>query len=448
MVHLTVGAALPAEEPSTRPRPVAVETALCSNTVELFALSSRRSILHARQLNCTTFTEWEDLGGAFAGGPTAVKNARGQLEVFARGVDKHLYRRVSSGDCCAFDAAKWECLGGCFSSKPHALLSSQGMVHVVARGCDRSVWQLQQTATRRRARVGRVAVLGGVVSSAPVAGVDVEGLIHVFARGITRALVSPAQRWNLSAVVWEPWAALGGALASGPRLDGVNAGSNLLEVYARGADKALWRKRQQANVTVDDVGRRMGVRWGHWESLGGVFASGVSTATTADLLPQVFARSTDRALWQKKQVYRAGSGDPAWTSWESLHGTLTSAPSVIALPELQGEVPLATPPRRTPAAPAAARHAPAASAAARLAAPPRPSAPAHPSRPPAPLSAPRLRPRDGRRDLAQAAAPRAQRIALVERLGVDRRRHASVHVLTRARMCVVMTRFSHRRQLL
>ena len=91
--------------------------------------------------------------------------------------------------------------------------------------------------------------------------------------------------------MWEPWAALGGALASGPRLDGVNAGSNLLEVYARGADKALWRKRQQANVTVDDVGRRMGVRWGHWESLGGVFASGVSTATTADLLPQVFARA-------------------------------------------------------------------------------------------------------------------------------------------------------------
>ena len=114
----SVGAALQAEEPFDPPSDqCAVETALCSsNTVELFALSSRRSILHARQLNCTTFTEWEDLGGAFAGGPTAVKNARGQLEVFARGVDKHLYRRVSSGDCCAFDAAKWECLGGCFSS--------------------------------------------------------------------------------------------------------------------------------------------------------------------------------------------------------------------------------------------------------------------------------------------------------------------------------------------
>ena len=440
MVHLTVGAALQAEEPFDPPSDqCAVETALCSsNTVELFALSSRRSILHARQLNCTTFTEWEDLGGAFAGGPTAVKNARGQLEVFARGVDKHLYRRVSSGDCCAFDAAKWECLGGCFSSKPHALLSSQGMVHVFARGCDRSVWQLQQTRDDVGELVwGEWQSLGGVVSSAPVAGVDAEGLIHVFARGITRALVSTAQRWNLSAVVWEPWAALGGALASGPRLDGVNAGSNLLEVYARGADKALWRKRQQANVTVDDVGRRMGVRWGHWESLGGVFASGVSTATTADLLPQVFARSTDRALWQKKQVYRAGSGDPAWTSWESLHGTLTSAPSVIALPELQGEVPLAIPPRPRPI-----RRRP-------------PRRPAPPIRPPLThsalpplLSAPRVRPRDGRRDLAQAAAPRAQRIALVERLGVDRRRHASVHVLTRARMCVVMTRFSRRRQLL
>ena len=69
---LTVGAALQAEEPFDPPSDqCAVETALCSsNTVELFALSSRRSILHARQLNCTTFTEWEDLGGAFAGGAT------------------------------------------------------------------------------------------------------------------------------------------------------------------------------------------------------------------------------------------------------------------------------------------------------------------------------------------------------------------------------------------
>ena len=96
------------------------------------------------------FTEWEDLGGAFAGGPTAVKNARGQLEVFARGVDKHLYRRVSSGDCCAFDAAKWECLGGCFSSKPHALLSSQGMVHVFARGCEKSFARSVGLRSRKR----------------------------------------------------------------------------------------------------------------------------------------------------------------------------------------------------------------------------------------------------------------------------------------------------------
>ena len=213
----------------------------------------------------------------------------------------------------------------------------------------------------------------------------------MFARGITRALA-----WRTAQRPAEPerrraaapaLAAAAGALAGSPAGGfGVNAGSARrcgvrARQQARTSALTRWRKRQQANVTVDDVGRRMGVRWGHWESLAGVFASGVSTATTADLLPQVFARSTDRALWQKKRVYRAGSGDPAWTSWESLHGTLTSAPSVIALPELQGEVPLATPPHCS--SPRSRRRPP------QTAAPPPPASLAPHRRPPPPLVAAR-----------------------------------------------------------
>ena len=91
--------------------------------------------------------------------------------------------------------------------------------------------------------------LGGVVTNAPVGVVDAESMLHVFARGITRALVHAEQQWNGSAIVWGPWESLGGALASGAALAGASSSSSLLSLFARGADKALWRKQQMVNAT-------------------------------------------------------------------------------------------------------------------------------------------------------------------------------------------------------
>merc|ERR1711871_1084488 len=106
--------------------------------VELFSLSLERTLLHKRQISCGNWTSWNDLGGSFASGPMVLKNSRGQLEVYVRGTDKAIYRKVSK-DKCGEEWSKWQCLGGKFSTPPEAVLNSEGYIHVFARGIDRGL---------------------------------------------------------------------------------------------------------------------------------------------------------------------------------------------------------------------------------------------------------------------------------------------------------------------
>ena len=621
---LALASALELEEPFEPPTDACGVRAILDdcNLIHLAAMDENRGVMHMRQINCTHWTNWVELGGLFAGGPTVVKNGRGQVEIYVRGVDKHLYRRVFFKTCAsgarspltqpgetpqsllwaqpsagpfsykppklhagrtsvgnmrlyvrmidqpppavtpsigraitlsihgddtiaatsqriseslaeanagvaapvrifhkgyeltdadlqrtvsqasilpestlfvlptAGDEAEalrkrvfavmaqprsaatgrlagtslyapddimgssgfgpvWECLGGCFTSAASAVTDTLGRMHIFVRGCDRAVWRLSQLAPAaqpdgrcdgleggcsRRAKVAAAALLqveeqeqeqepagagegegaggdtpphidivgndrdahgcipsagyqwcealkrcahateecaapptlqppeeeplddagegaaaaevqggewtsmGGIGTSAPAAAIDAEGMIHVFSRGITRALTHTRQRWNGTAVAWEAWESLGGVLASGPQQRGISDGTNFLNLYVRGADKAVWRKSEQANVTTDPSGRRLGVRWSSWESLGGSMSSGVYAASTPDGLSEVFARGPDRGLWHKRQAFRAGSAEPSWGKWLPLSGTLSSAPEAVTVPQLQGEI--------------------------------------------------------------------------------------------------------------
>lgn len=288
---------------------------------------------------------------------------------------------------------RWQCLGGCFTSSPAAILDTTGFVHLFVRGCDRALWRLSQQARQvllrptyrpptlrpfvssleplqpadveaadpavalRRAEGTEIVAgradrgvkvaeeeditwsewvsMGGIITNAPTPAVDSEGMLHVFCRGITRALTHVQQRWNGTAVEWKPWESLGGALASGPQQRGITDGTNFLNIYVRGGDKAVWRKFEQANVTAESTRPRHGVRWSNWESLGGVASSGVAVATTPDGLSEVFARGPDGGLWHKRQTYNVGSTEPGWGEWSSLSGTLSSAPEVAHVPALQ-----------------------------------------------------------------------------------------------------------------
>jgi len=171
--------------------------------------------------------------------------------------------------------------------------------------------------------------LGGDSTSPPAVLIDAESLTHVFIRGTNRALWHISEIYpradtvaNGSTKIWGTWECLGGVMASSPKIPVTINGANLVEVYGRAADKALWTRRQ---VTSQDA---LSVDWDSWNSLGGVLASGPSVALNDDGTVDVFARATDKALYFKSQ-FEDENGETHFTQWNPLGGMFSSSPSVI-----------------------------------------------------------------------------------------------------------------------
>jgi len=165
--------------------------------------------------------------------------------------------------------------------------------------------------------------LGGNATSPPTIIIDSEAFVHVFIRGTNRAL------WHLTETYtspgpkqWGSWECLGGVLASYPKIPvGLN-GVNLIEVYARAADKSLWHRAQTAQQNSNSVS------WGSWLSLGGALASGPSISISDDGMTSIFARSTDKSLYFKSQ-YEDANGETQFTPWVTLGGSFSTTPTVV-----------------------------------------------------------------------------------------------------------------------
>jgi len=108
------------------------------------------------------------------------------------------------------------------------------------------------------------------------------------------------------------------------------------DVFVIGVDKALWH-------TWDD-----GAAWHEWQSLGGTLTSAPAAVWT-DTRLDVYARGTDNAMWHIYWDDVKG----AWSEWELMGGELISGPVVAAkpIPGPQGPQGLAGPqgPAGTPA---------------------------------------------------------------------------------------------------
>jgi hypothetical protein len=144
------------------------------------------------------------------------------------------------------------------------------------------------------------------------------GHLEVFAWGADGAL------WHNRQVTsgWFGWSSLSGAITSEPEV-AANADGRL-EVFARGTDGALWHRWQ---VTP-------GGWWAGWYSLGpppaqptpSVMTSTPTVGRNADGRLEAFARGTDGALWHNWQATPGGS----WAGWASLGGAITSETAVAA----------------------------------------------------------------------------------------------------------------------
>lgn len=125
--------------------------------------------------------------------------------------------------------------------------------------------------------------------------------------------------WQPLTGIWEDLGAPPGGATSGPDAaswSGSN-GNRHINVFVRGADKALWMRTYNSSSCP--------CGWGEWESLGGVLTSDPGAISTEPGRIDVFVRGTDDAMWHRAFV--AGSG---WAAWASRGGLLRGAPDAAA----------------------------------------------------------------------------------------------------------------------
>lgn len=165
--------------------------------------------------------------------------------------------------------------------------------------------------------------MGGPVSSAPSALLDHESMINIFVRGGDRQLWRVRQVAVLaekSIVRWGEWEALGGVLASSPRVVPIVSSLWLGVAVGRGADKAMWLRQQTASL-------KSGVAWGEWVNLQGVLTDSPAVVAGEDGSLDVLARGTDQRVYIKHRALSSNQGS-TWGEWEDLGGISTVSPAV------------------------------------------------------------------------------------------------------------------------
>ena len=164
----------------------------------------------------------------------------------------------------------------------------------------------------------RNASTGNLMDVSPVRVSSVladNGATTVFGRGADGAVWF---RTGLGTAGYSAWAPIPGAIAtSGPAA--VSSDGHHVEVVVRGTGNALYR----TSATLDAGTGRPGT-WSSWSSLGGALTTAPSIASVGTDKYSVVARGTDGAVWQR--VYDG----TAWSAWASLGGAAWSLPSIEA----------------------------------------------------------------------------------------------------------------------
>jgi hypothetical protein len=292
---------------------------------ELFILGTDKAFYHKYENTDGSWGPWLSLGGAFKGGPTVIRSNDGRLEVFGRGIDNAIWHKYQeSPNAPSF--TPWMSLGSKikFTSNPVAILSSEGFIHLFAKGEDHTLMHKTQFTNNTLFVWTEWTSLGGSLTSQPGVMLDAEGLLHVFVRGPDRALWHKHQIGGQEPrfVKWSEWQSLGGVLASAPRVPIALNTVNLLEIFVRASDKAYWHRCQVASLPPNE----REVDWNEWQSLGGVFSSGPAACVNGDGLIEIFGRGADKAVWRKSQYLV--DGVPKWSNWVSLRGITSTGPAV------------------------------------------------------------------------------------------------------------------------
>ncbi|MFE9425761.1 hypothetical protein ACFYNO_22655 [Kitasatospora sp. NPDC006697] len=294
-------------------------------------LATSASGLGQKTWNGSSWSGWQNLNlGTTGTGPVsiqgnpAVVNSPSGTDVFVRGADNALW--VDSYLNGTWGS--WTSLGGTLSDSPTAASIGQDRIDVFVRGTDGAVFQktYQQAPGTPNANQSCCPaywpsvswtsswtdLLGPATTSSPntIVGAPTAvaslNRVDLFARGADNAL------WQKSYVsgVWSNWTSLGGTLNSAPVA--ASGGPGQIDVFATKSDN-----------TVSTLGWTAAGGWASsWSSVGTQTVTGTPSAAEVGSRANVYARGTDNTLWQ---AYRSGS---SWV-WQQLDSTrsLTGSPA-------------------------------------------------------------------------------------------------------------------------
>eukprot|EP00163_Fabomonas_tropica_P018866 TRINITY_DN33269_c0_g1_i1.p1 TRINITY_DN33269_c0_g1~~TRINITY_DN33269_c0_g1_i1.p1 ORF type:complete len:361 (+),score=86.01 TRINITY_DN33269_c0_g1_i1:373-1455(+) len=258
--------------------------------------------------NATTadgWSEWAHLGNGFKSlGEATPVDVKGRITVFAIGQDSRLYSTQQEGKNPG-KFSDWAVVSTKqrFAGVP-TFNRASGRLTMWIRGTDNRVYRAQY----RKSGWSKLRATGNLrVVDNPISGVNSDGRVESFVIGADNQLY---HQWQLSTqdrTKFSRWSALGGTLTSraavGTTWDG------RLQVFARGADNAIWGKQF-----------RWDEGWGPWTSLSGKWQSAPTVANYKNGLPVILAVAKDSSLWFRSQT-RKGEG-AEWNRWRPIGGEL------------------------------------------------------------------------------------------------------------------------------
>jgi hypothetical protein len=295
--------------------PIACRVATCSppyvwdSTCTSVSATDQNTVTHTAACLTQEPAVWrgyEPLGGVLSSSPAVASWDAGRLDVFVRGNDNQIYRKVFNGSTWL----PWDLMGqptaiggqvGVISG-PAAVSRAFNRIDLFVRGPLNQLWHKWWDGRRWQGWTSRGGNLGG----APAAASWGSDRIDVFARGVTGDLIHASAD---GANNWTEWESLGGVMQGRP--GAVSWGQDRIDVFVHGSDNAMWHRWY-------DQG------WSNWEGLGGVLIGGPDAASTRAGRLDVFVRGTDDALWQK-------SWDGVqWSGWTTHGGTLRDEPAAVS----------------------------------------------------------------------------------------------------------------------
>ncbi|MFF5481919.1 glycoside hydrolase family 27 protein [Streptomyces sp. NPDC012935] len=204
------------------------------HTLTTFYRGPRGNLVqHTASTNGDGPARTRDLGGPAGAGilgqPAAYASSGGRIDVFVRGADSRVYRRVFADGRWV----GWQSLGGRVTDAPSVAFTDPAHWTLVARGADGRIVQRGPSsgwsslgAPGDRPTYGR-----------PSAVVDARGRVHVAVR------TSADDVWTRvrdASGEWSQWSSLGGTVSGSPTLVAVG---DAVVLYARAGDYTLWQRR-------------------------------------------------------------------------------------------------------------------------------------------------------------------------------------------------------------